>query len=212
MSFQLAPKTFWLAELISQFFCYSNSSKDLTCPSGKLKTEFTGPIAKSTSPGLSDSTFFARCSLLKNQHSKFQFDQELYMKYHYVDVLPLVIYLFTDKNYICAHCSRSKQLSLFCLWFKLFWWDHSSCYRPIWWRCLPVPLVRFLVSKVLLFPIHSPESLQMDTSESWHLCLSQRCQRKYQHLKLGCVPLVIIKGCLVLDSNVIIYIIYVKNT
>ena len=27
VSFQLAPKTFWLAELISQFFCYSNSSK-----------------------------------------------------------------------------------------------------------------------------------------------------------------------------------------
>jgi len=79
--------------------------------------------------------------------------------------------------YICAHCSRSKQLSLFCLWFKLFWWDHSSCYRPIWWRCLPVPLVRFLVSKVLPFPIHSPESLQMDTSESWHFCLPQRCQR-----------------------------------
>ena len=52
-SFQLAPKTFWLAELISQFFCYSNSSKNITCPSGKLKTEFTSPIAKSTSPGLS---------------------------------------------------------------------------------------------------------------------------------------------------------------
>ena len=62
MSFQLAPKTFWRTELISQFFCYSNSSKNITCPSGKLKTEFTSPIAKSTSPGLSDTTFFARCS------------------------------------------------------------------------------------------------------------------------------------------------------
>ena len=58
-SFQLAPKTLWPAELISQFFCYSNSSKNITCPSGKLKTEFTSPIAKSTSPGLSDTTFFA---------------------------------------------------------------------------------------------------------------------------------------------------------
>ena len=28
---------------------------------GKLKTEFTSPIAKSTSPGLSDTTFFAHC-------------------------------------------------------------------------------------------------------------------------------------------------------
>ena len=55
------PKPFWRAELISQFFCYSNSSKNITCPSGKLKTEFTCPIAKSTSPGLSDTTFFAHC-------------------------------------------------------------------------------------------------------------------------------------------------------
>ena len=46
-------------QLISQFFCYSNSSKNITCPSGKLKTGFTSPIAKSTSPGLSNTTFFA---------------------------------------------------------------------------------------------------------------------------------------------------------
>ena len=55
-----SPKPFWRAELISQFFCYSNSSKNITCPSGNLKTEFTCPIAKSTSPVLSDTTFFAR--------------------------------------------------------------------------------------------------------------------------------------------------------
>ena len=59
-SFQLAPKAFRRAELISHFFCYSNSSKNITCPSDKLKTDFTCPIAKSTSPGLSDTTFFAR--------------------------------------------------------------------------------------------------------------------------------------------------------
>ena len=41
---------FWWAELISHFF---------TCPSGKLRTEFTSPIGKSTGPGLSDTTFFA---------------------------------------------------------------------------------------------------------------------------------------------------------
>ena len=46
--------------LISQFFCYSNPSKNITCPSGKLKTGFTSPIEKSASPGLSDTTFFAR--------------------------------------------------------------------------------------------------------------------------------------------------------
>ena len=52
--------TFCLAELISQFFCYSNSSKTITCLSGKLKTEFTHPIAKSTRHGLSDTIFVAR--------------------------------------------------------------------------------------------------------------------------------------------------------
>ena len=65
MSFQQAPKTFWWAELISQFFRKLNSSKNFNCPLGKLRTEFTSPIAKSTSPGLSDTTFFARCFLWK---------------------------------------------------------------------------------------------------------------------------------------------------
>ena len=42
-------------------FGHSDFSKNITCPSGKLKTEFTNPIAKSISPGLWDTTFFARC-------------------------------------------------------------------------------------------------------------------------------------------------------
>ena len=60
-SFQLASKAFWQAELISQFFCYSNSPKNITCPLGMLKTKFTSLIAKSTSHRLSDTTFFALC-------------------------------------------------------------------------------------------------------------------------------------------------------
>ena len=57
---QLAPKAFWWVELISQFFCYSNCSKNITCPS---KTEFISLIAKSNSPGLSDiKSFFAHCA------------------------------------------------------------------------------------------------------------------------------------------------------
>ena len=51
--------TFCPAELISQFFCYSNSSKTITCLSGKLKTEFTSPIAKLNRRGLSDTIFVA---------------------------------------------------------------------------------------------------------------------------------------------------------
>ena len=49
-SFQLAPKTFWGAEMTSQFFCNLNSPKNFTCLSGRLRTEFTRLIAKSTSP------------------------------------------------------------------------------------------------------------------------------------------------------------------
>ena len=56
-----SPKNVLMSRLISQFFCNLNSSKKFTCPSGKLITEFTSAIAKSASPGLSDSTFFARC-------------------------------------------------------------------------------------------------------------------------------------------------------
>ena len=63
-----SPQIFWWAELISKFFCKLNSSKYFTCPSGKLRTEFTSPIAKSTSPGLSDTTFFARWSVQITVH------------------------------------------------------------------------------------------------------------------------------------------------
>ena len=48
---------------MSQFFCQLNSSKYFTCPLGKLRIEFSSGIAKSTSPWLSDTTFFARCFL-----------------------------------------------------------------------------------------------------------------------------------------------------
>ena len=36
--------------------------KNFTCQSGKLRTEFTSRVVKSTSPVLSDTTFFALCS------------------------------------------------------------------------------------------------------------------------------------------------------
>ena len=55
-----SPKTFWWAELISQFFCNLNSTKNSTFTLGKLRTAFTSPIAKSTCPRLSDASFFGR--------------------------------------------------------------------------------------------------------------------------------------------------------
>ena len=65
MSFQLAPKTFGWAELISQYFCNLNASENCTCPS-----VFTSPIAKSTSPRLSDTIFFARCFTFHLQYKR----------------------------------------------------------------------------------------------------------------------------------------------
>ena len=47
-----SPKSFLTSRsLISQFFCYSNSLRDISCPSGKSKTEFTRPIANPLAPG-----------------------------------------------------------------------------------------------------------------------------------------------------------------
>ena len=43
-----------------QFFYDLNFPENFAFPSGNLKTEFTNPIAKSTSPGLLETTFFAR--------------------------------------------------------------------------------------------------------------------------------------------------------
>ena len=51
----LGNKTFVL-----QIFVILILRKIFACPLGKLSTEFTSLIAKSTSPGLSDTTFFAR--------------------------------------------------------------------------------------------------------------------------------------------------------
>ena len=47
-----SPQNVLMSRVISQFFCNLNSSKNFI-------TEFTSPIAKPTSPGLSDTTFFA---------------------------------------------------------------------------------------------------------------------------------------------------------
>ena len=44
---------------------------------GKLKTEFTSPKAKSTSPGLSDTTFFKRCFGKKRHRKSLVLEQNL---------------------------------------------------------------------------------------------------------------------------------------
>ena len=60
-----SPKNVLMSRLISKFFSNLNSSKNFTCPFAELITEFTTPIAKSTGPGLSDTTFFARWCFVK---------------------------------------------------------------------------------------------------------------------------------------------------
>ena len=58
-SFQLAPKLFLISRIDYNSSVIGICSKNSTCLSNKLRTKITSPIAKSTSPGLSDTTFFA---------------------------------------------------------------------------------------------------------------------------------------------------------
>ena len=61
--FKVAQKKFSWAALITVLLYLNFPPKKTTCPSDKLRTGFTSPIEKSTSPGLSDTTSFARCLL-----------------------------------------------------------------------------------------------------------------------------------------------------
>ena len=72
-SFQLAPKTLLISKIVYSPSVIWISPKNSTCPSGKLTTKIPSPIAKSTSPGLSDMTFFARCSRFYLTVSRLQF-------------------------------------------------------------------------------------------------------------------------------------------
>ena len=54
-----SPKSFLTSRIDFTVLPLFELLKNNTCPSGKFKTEFTSQIAKSTSPGLSDTTFFA---------------------------------------------------------------------------------------------------------------------------------------------------------
>ena len=67
-SFQLAPKPFLISRIDYNPSVIWISQKNSTCPSGKLRTKITSPIAKSTSSGLLDTTFFARCYCVFGKH------------------------------------------------------------------------------------------------------------------------------------------------
>ena len=54
-----SPKNFLTSRIDFTVLLLFKFLKNITCLLGKLKTEFTSPIVKSTSPGLSDTTFFA---------------------------------------------------------------------------------------------------------------------------------------------------------
>ena len=54
-----SPKPFLISRIDYNPSVIWISLKNSACPSGKLRTKITSPRAKSTSPGLSDTTFFA---------------------------------------------------------------------------------------------------------------------------------------------------------
>ena len=59
-----SPKSFLTSRIDFTVLLLFEFLKKHHLPAGKLKTEFTSPIAKSTSPGLSDTTLFTRCKPL----------------------------------------------------------------------------------------------------------------------------------------------------
>ena len=58
--------------------------KKFTSPSGKLRTNFTSPIAKSTSPGISDTTFFAQ---LVPSNFRFYPQPKINLRIHYIAII-----------------------------------------------------------------------------------------------------------------------------
>ena len=63
-----SPKSFLMSRIdFTVLPLFEYCSKNITCLLGKLKTEFTSAIAKSSSPSLSDTTFFARCYIWQNK-------------------------------------------------------------------------------------------------------------------------------------------------
>ena len=89
-----SPKNVLMRRLISQFLCDLDSSKNSTCPSGKLITEFTSPIAKPTSTGLSDTTFFARCKRLifpsRKQKQYLEWEEPGFPSFHLYNSSPFL--------------------------------------------------------------------------------------------------------------------------
>ena len=61
-----SKENFYEQNWLQSFYNLNAQEKKFTCLLGKLKTELTSLIAKSTSPGLSDMTFFARWILAQN--------------------------------------------------------------------------------------------------------------------------------------------------
>ena len=71
-----SPKTFLISTTDYNPSVIWISQKNSICPSGKSRTKITSPIAKSTSPGLSDTTFFAHC-IIKIKVQKWDPEKEV---------------------------------------------------------------------------------------------------------------------------------------
>ena len=96
---KLMSRIIWL-----QLFCNLNSPKKITRRLGKLRTEFTSPIAKSTSPRLSDTTFFARWNqLVSSNHNK---------NYYYDKQYPINETLITRPKNPRSICTLSQTTIL----------------------------------------------------------------------------------------------------
>ena len=83
------PNTFGWTGLIYTVFMYGNFSLSKNFTNllvSKLRAEFTSQIAKSTSPGLSDTTFFAHCFFFIANSFKFQFYSSLTLDFSFCGI------------------------------------------------------------------------------------------------------------------------------
>ena len=91
------------------------SSKNLTCSLGNSRTEFTSLIAKCTSPGLSDVTFFAR-----------------WRGFHMVNVFVILCTCEAKTNDWCKFWSKLSQLTNHGVYWELVYILEPGTAYPVW--------------------------------------------------------------------------------
>ena len=144
-----------------QFLCNLNFLKNFTCSSGKFRTEFTNQIAKSTSPRLSQTTFFA--------HSGFSFKAGCFIW------LFAILWQYFDANIWGFFNFFFNIIIVFYLmsnsWTYLISWPCSFFFLFLLWVRMRVSFYWWWVVERVIFPCTTKKKLRP--------VLSERCPLLY---------------------------------